>query len=103
MKLTGKHWKRINQTIRDLKIDNDSRHINHFRFHPTEGKTHRDTKFRICGEMYDNGRPFLCEAFAENRKHKFDIVDLLDGEVIEVDIGNEPDRKGIPTRRVRGD
>ena len=97
MKLTKKEYEKINNTMRGLNIDKDSRHINHFKF-VNESDSHRKEKFKICCELYDRKHPFLVEAFANNRKQHFDIVDLLENEVIEVIIKSDPPRTNIPAK-----
>jgi len=97
MKLTKKHYEKINKTIRTLNIDKDSRQINIYRF-TKEGRWHRKKKFEICCELYDKGHPFLTEATANNRKQKFDIVDLLENEVIEVVAKSDTHREKIPSK-----
>jgi len=101
MKLGKKEFERINQTLRELNIDRDSRHINCFKF-ASEGHRHRRMKFKVCEELYEQGKPFLCEATANGGKQRFDVVDLLDGEVIEIDFKSTPNREKIQkTRRVK--
>jgi len=98
MKLTKKDYEKINKTMRDLKIDNDSRQINCIKIHPTESEKHFKMKCEIAFSLYNNNKPFITEAFANNRKHKFDIVDLLENEVIEVIIKSDTPRVNIPAK-----
>ena len=84
MKIGKKEWEQINRTMRDLDIDKDSRQINTFKF-TKEGEWHRKKKFDVCCQLYESNHPFLCEAYSNNKKRKFDIVDLIENEVIEIE------------------
>jgi len=99
MKFTKKQYEKINKAFRDLNIDSGSRDIGIFKF-ASESKRHRMAKFKLCEEYWEEGKPFLCEATANNGKQRFDFVDLLKGEVIEIDVTNRPKREKIPTRRI---
>jgi len=101
MKTTKKDWLRINNILRSRNIAHDqTKHINCFRFHPTESKAHRDEKFRICSNLYDRGHPFLCEVWTADRKRRFDILDLEDDVVIEIETNFNVD-KGDMVKTVR--
>ena len=102
MNIKKEEWKTINSVLRELQIDKDSRQINMIKIHgPKESWLHFMTKVKICWDLYQKGHPFLTEAWANNRKSKFDIVDLLENEVIEIDIKSKPNRKEIPTKITR--
>ena len=89
MKFTRNEQMRINNILRSRNIHNDQvKHINCFRFHKSEGKEHRMKKFELCCELYDKGIPFICECFTTDRSRKFDILNLIDNEVIEVETGH---------------
>ena len=98
MKITKNIQEKINKTMRELNIDRDSRNINHIRIHPTEGVQHFKMKCEVCWNLYHENKPFLCEAFANNRKQKFDVVDLLENEVVEIVIKSDTNREKIPTK-----
>ena len=96
MNIDKETWIKINNTMRKLEIDRDSRQINAIKIHPAESWLHFTEKCKICWELYMNkGHPFLTEAFAKNRSMKFDIVDLVeetDDNVIEIVITSNPPR-----------
>ena len=98
MKITKKEWGKINKTMRELNIDRDSRQINHIKIHPTESRKHFDMKCEIAFSLYNNNKPFLTEAFANKRKQKFDIIDLLDNEVIEIVVESDTKRENVPAK-----
>ena len=98
MKITKDIQKQINITMRELNIDRDSRNINHIRIHPTEGFKHFKLKCEACWDLYQENKPFLCEAFANNRKQKFDVVNLIDNEVVEIVIKSDTNREKIPAK-----
>jgi len=98
MKLTKKQMETINKTMRELNIDRDSRQLNCIKIHPAESKKHFDMKCEIAFSLYNNNKPFLTEAFANNRKQKFDIIDLLENEVIECVVKSNTRREKIPAK-----
>jgi len=94
MKLTRGDWLKINEIIRKRNIAHDQvKHINCFRFHKSESTEHRQKKFDMCCELYDKGHPFICEAFTEDRKRKFDVLGLKDDIVYEIETGKSYSKK----------
>jgi len=87
MKLTRKQLLEMNNNLRDLGIERDSRsHLNCIKIHPAEGEWHFKKKCEICRELYLKGRPFLTESKSGNRQ--YDVVDLLNPDgiyIIEID------------------
>lgn len=101
MNPTKGEWTKINNTMRELNIDRSCRQINHFKFHPAEGEWHRKKKFDICCSLYDAGKPFLCEAVGcvDGKQRRFDIIDLLENEVIEVESENNREKTTSEKRK----
>ena len=88
----------MNKTMRELNIDRDSRQINCIKIHPTEGEKHFKMKCELAYTLYNSNKPFLTEAFANNRKQKFDIIDLLENEVIECVVKSDTRREKVPAK-----
>lgn len=88
MKYTRKDWMRIREVLRNRNIHHDQvRHINCIRIHPTESDEHFYEKVKVCRALFKEGKPFITEAWTNDRKQRFDILNLFDDEDIEIETG----------------
>jgi len=72
-------WKRINDVLRKRNIHHDQvKHINCIRLHPKESPAQRMKKIEIAVKLYEEGKPFLTEAWTSDRKKRFDVLNLID-------------------------
>jgi len=83
------NWTKIKHIFRELDLHPDQKKfINCVRFHPTESPEHRKAKFELACEDYDNGVPFIQEAWSSDRKRRMDhvrFVDDVDERVLEIE------------------
>lgn len=76
----------INKVFRDLDLHPSQRkYVNCIRLHPTESLQHFKAKCEICRDMMLHDIPFLTEVWTADQKRRFDVVDLENGEVIEIE------------------
>ena len=96
-------WIRINHILKKHNISHDQfKHINCIRIHPTESDEHFLEKVKICRKLFKNGHQFLTEAWTVDRKRRFDIIDLIDDIIYEIETDNKIDKgdcKTIYTRK----
>ena len=88
MKLTQEDQRRVNDTLRARDIHPDQhKHINCVRPHPTETDPHWEGKQKECRRLYKAKLPYLTEVWTRDRSKRFDILNLLEDEVIEIETG----------------
>lgn len=108
MKYSKKEWLMIRKVLKQRKIHHDQvKHINCIRIHPTESDEHFYKKAIACRWLFKQGHPFLTEAWTEDRKKRFDIIDLKDDIDIEIETGksNKKAYKGdmvIDIKQIKG-
>lgn len=93
MKLTQQDQKRVNDVLRSRNIAHDQfKFMNCVRPHPTETDAHWGGKQKKCRELYNEGKPFLCEVWTADHKQRFDILDILDNINIEIETGKSKNK-----------
>ena len=93
MKLTQQDQKRVNDVLRARDIAHDQvKHINCIRIHPTETWAHLKGKVEYCHRLYKERKPFLTEVWTADHKQRFDILDILDNNNIEIETGKSKNK-----------
>ena len=76
----------INNSIRELDLEQgQAKTMNAIKIHQKEGEEHFKMKCKICWDLHKEDKDFLTEAYTKDRSRKFDIVDLIDCDVIEIE------------------
>ena len=97
-----KKWYAIRNCLRKRNIHPDQhKHINCIRIHPTETYEHFIEKCKQVWQLHKIGHDFLTEAWTENRKQRFDILDLIDDIDIEIETGKSKKKKYKADKEVR--
>jgi len=97
-----KEWRRTREILRKRRIHPDqTRHINCVRIHNKESKKHFLKKAEICYELSKQNHNFLTEAWTDDRRQRFDILDLTDDIDIEIETGKSKRKKYKPDKEIK--
>ena len=89
-----KEWQKIRETLRKRRIHPDQvKHINCIRIHNKESRRHFLKKAEICYNLFKQKHNFITEAWTEDRRKRFDILDLVNNVDIEIETGKSKSKK----------
>ena len=94
MKYNRKLWIQINNTLRERDIDpSQSKFINVVRHHVSETELHFLAKAKFCFSLYKSDTPYLCEAITKDHLRKYDILNLVDNQIVEIETSKKNIKK----------
>lgn len=96
-----KLWFHINRTLRKRRIHaSQSKFINTVRHSQNESLEHFLAKAKKCHELYVAGKPYICECWTEDGKRRYDILSILDNEILEYETNEKVDKSADGSIRI---